>query len=57
MTPEVALQKREQMIRDGFCVINNIITDEFLQELRDESEQLLANYAQPDHTVTYPHFF
>ena len=30
MTPEIALQKREQMIRDGFCVINNILTDEFL---------------------------
>ena len=29
MTPEVALQKREQMIRDGFCVINNILTDTF----------------------------
>ena len=29
MSPEIALQKREQMIRDGFCVIDNILTDEF----------------------------
>ena len=50
MPPEIALQKREQMIRDGFCVINNILADEFLQELRDESEQLLANYVPPEHT-------
>lgn len=50
MTLKVALQKREQMLRDGFWVINNILTDEFLKELRDESERLLANYVQPDHT-------
>ena len=33
MTPEVALQKREQMIRDGFCVIDNILTEEFLMKI------------------------
>ena len=55
MTPEVALQKREQMIRDGFCVIDNILTDAFLQELRDESERLLANYVPPDHTRYHGH--
>ena len=55
MTPEIALQKREQMIRDGFCVINNILTDAFLQELRDESERLLANHVPPDHTRYHGH--
>ena len=55
MTPEVALQKREQMIRDGFCVIDNILTDAFLQEFRDESEQLLANYVPPDQTRYHGH--
>ena len=55
MIREIALQKREQMIRDGFCVIDNILTDEFLQELRDESERLIANYVQPDHTRYHGH--
>lgn len=55
MTPEVALQKREQMIRYGFCVIDNILTDAFLQKLRDESERLLANYVQPDQTRYHGH--
>ena len=46
MLSEIALQKREQMIRDGFCVIDNILTDEFLQELREESERLIAGNVQ-----------
>ena len=32
MTPEVALEKREQMIEEGFCVIDDVLTEEFLQE-------------------------
>ena len=55
MSPEIALQKRERMIRDGFCIIDNILTDAFLQELRDESEQLLANYTQPEATRYHGH--
>ena len=55
MIREIALQKREQMIRDGFCAIDNILTEEFLQELRDESERLIANYVQPDHTRYHGH--
>jgi hypothetical protein len=34
MTAEVALQKREQMIRDGFCVIDNVLTEEFLMKIK-----------------------
>ena len=55
MLSEIALQKREQMIRAGFCVIDNILTDEFLQQLRDESERLIANYVQPEHTRYHGH--
>ena len=36
MTPEVALEKREQMLRDGFCIVDDILMDEFLQELHDD---------------------
>ena len=42
MTPEVALEKREQMIEEGFCVVDDVLTEAFLQELRDESERLIA---------------
>ena len=30
MTPEVALQKRGQAIRDGYCVVDDILTEDFL---------------------------
>ena len=33
MTPEVALQKRKQVIRDGYCVVDHILTEDFLEEL------------------------
>ena len=51
MTPEVALEKREQMIEDGFCVIDDVLTEEFLQELHDESERLIAGHVEPDDVV------
>ena len=34
MTPDEALQKREQLIKDGYCVVDNTLTQEFLDELR-----------------------
>ena len=30
MTPEQAIEKRQQLLRDGFCVVDNILSDEFL---------------------------
>ena len=35
MIREIALQKREQMIRDGFCAIDNILTEEFLMKFQN----------------------
>ncbi len=46
MTREQALEKREQMLRDGYCVIENIVTEAFLQELRDETERLIENHVE-----------
>ena len=40
MKPEVALETREQMLRDGYCVIPDILSQDFLQELRQESDPL-----------------
>ena len=48
MTPEVAIDKREQMIRDGYCAIDDILTEDFLQELREESERLIESHEPPD---------
>ena len=51
MTPEVALEKREQMIEEGFCVVDDVLTEAFLQELHDESERLIAGHVEPDDVV------
>ena len=48
MIPEEAIEKREQMIRDGYCVIDDILTEDFLQELREESERLIEAHKPPD---------
>ena len=47
MTPEVAIATRNQMLRDGYCLIDDIVTEEFLQELRDETERLIADHEEP----------
>ncbi len=44
---EEAVQKRTQMEQDGFCVIDGILTPDFLSELREESERLIANHTPP----------
>ena len=48
MTPEMARDKREQVIRDGYCVIDDILTEDFLQELHEESERLIDAHEPPD---------
>ena len=48
MTPETALKTRENMLRDGYCVIDHILTDEFIGELREESERLIADHDPPE---------
>ena len=40
MTPEMARERREQMLRDGYCVIPDILSPEFLRELGLESDRL-----------------
>ena len=40
MTPEMARERREQMLRDGYCVIPDILSPEFLLELGQESDRL-----------------
>ena len=47
MQPELALATREQMVRDGYCFVDDILTEEFLQELREESERLIDAHVPP----------
>ena len=51
MTPELALETRNQMLRDGYCIVDGILTEEFLQELRDETERLIAEHVEPKEMV------
>jgi ectoine hydroxylase-related dioxygenase (phytanoyl-CoA dioxygenase family) len=49
MKPETAIQAREQMTRDGYCVIDDILTEDFLHQLREETERLIdAHEPHPD---------
>ncbi len=47
MKPEAALAKREQMLHEGYCFVEGILTEDFLQELREESERLIAAHEPP----------
>lgn len=47
MSPEEGLAKRNQLIRDGYCVVENILTSDFLNELREESDRLLDAVEHP----------
>ena len=49
MTPDVALQKRVQLITNGYCLIEDILTDDFLDELRRESDRMLDAVEHPAH--------
>ncbi len=47
MEHDVALEKRSQLIKDGYCVVENILTEDFLNELRRASNQLLDSVEHP----------
>ncbi len=49
MTPDVALEKRNQLIKDGYCVVDNILTQDLLEELRRESDRMLDAVEHPPH--------
>ena len=49
MTPENAKQKRAQLITDGFCIVDNVLTDELLNDLRRETDRMLDSIDHPPH--------
>ena len=46
LTPEKALEKREFMLREGYVLLENILPDAFLEELRAETERLIAGHVE-----------
>ncbi len=51
MNREVALQKRNQMLEDGFCAVDDVLSEDFLQELHDETERLIAGHVEPKEMI------
>ena len=47
MTPDVALEKRKQLTKDGYCVVDDVLTPEFLEALRRETDRLLDSVEHP----------
>ena len=41
LTPEEALQKRDQLVNDGFCTIPGVMSGSFLEEMRRWTDQVL----------------
>ena len=50
MTVKIAREKREQMLQDGYCIIPDILTGDFLEELRRETDRM--NDSLPHHPDT-----
>ena len=48
MTPDEATVKREQVLCDGYCVIDDVLSSEFLQELRVEADRLMEHHVMAD---------
>ena len=46
LTPETALEKREFMLREGYVLLENILPEAFLEELRAETEGLIAGHVE-----------
>ena len=47
MTREQGVEKREQLIRDGYCHVEGVLAGDFLETLRVESDHLLDSADHP----------
>ena len=48
LTPEEAKIKRDQLVRDGFCVVPGVLHGAFLEELRAWTDNLLDTHPVPE---------
>lgn len=55
MRLDIAIKKREEVIKNGFCVIDNVLSTDFIHELQEASEQILYNHVQFNHTKYHGH--
>lgn len=46
LSAEKAIEKREAMLRDGYVLIENVLPESLLEELRAETERLIANHVE-----------
>jgi ectoine hydroxylase-related dioxygenase (phytanoyl-CoA dioxygenase family) len=46
---EQANAKRQQLTRDGYCVIENVVPQDLLEDLRQETDRLLDSVEHPPH--------
>lgn len=49
MTPDRAKQKRDQLIRDGYCIVDDVLSNELLNDLRRETDRMLDAVEHPPH--------
>jgi ectoine hydroxylase-related dioxygenase (phytanoyl-CoA dioxygenase family) len=49
MTADEALAKRRQLISDGYCVIDDVVPQDLLEDLRRETDRLLDAVEHPAH--------
>ncbi|MDE2125734.1 MAG: phytanoyl-CoA dioxygenase family protein [Armatimonadetes bacterium] len=49
MNTDTALKYRRQLTDDGFCVIENVVPESLLEELRVETDRLLDSVEHPEH--------
>ena len=46
LTSETVLEKRQFMLREGYVLLEDILPEAFLEELRSETERLIANHVE-----------
>lgn len=51
--PQLAREKREQMLRDGYTVIEDVVSPEMIAELRAEADRLNDDKSLHDPTAFY----
>src|SRR5437879_6089873 len=49
MDTRTASGKRQQLIDDGYCVVDGVLSTDFLDELRAETDRLLDSADHPPH--------
>lgn len=52
LSPERAREKRDFMVREGYVLIENVLSEGFLTELHEETERLIAGHVEP-HDLRY----